>query len=420
MSDNDILLIGNGPSALSKPMGYEIDSFNGTVVRFNHYMTAGITKFVGSRTDAWVCVSLFLNRIQYPYRQVYYVKVSDEIEGEAEKIQNALEFKSPVTVIDHKWKALCCARMGYGWASAGAIATEYFLRNGYNVYLYGFDFMQPNRAHHYGDAGQRGPWHSPEYELNYFLQVLETGKVKFFHHDPKTEMASIVRQPAECGSDLAKQFEWGRTATQNGWYEWIAKREAGKSILDIGAGLGVGMQVMLDNGAASVAGYERDFRLLALKVPNLTIAADMPFKPKSYDVVTCIDVIEHVVQDKILFEKLCLFARDRVYITSPNFMRSRAGTDTHCREYTIQEFTNLFRPTEMWSGAPDGKTHHTRLLRLEGDHYLDFSDQGPWNKNEAGEILSWPVGQIPVQLSFNKTVDKMEWPCFCAIFDLQK
>ena len=36
---NRILLIGNGPSALSRKMGKEIDNFDGTVARFNYFVT---------------------------------------------------------------------------------------------------------------------------------------------------------------------------------------------------------------------------------------------------------------------------------------------------------------------------------------------------------------------------------------------
>ncbi len=48
-----LLLIGNGPSALAKKMGWQIDNYDGKVLRFNSYATDGFEEFVGSRTDFW-------------------------------------------------------------------------------------------------------------------------------------------------------------------------------------------------------------------------------------------------------------------------------------------------------------------------------------------------------------------------------
>ena len=48
-----VLLVGNGPSILDKPMGHDIDTFDGEVVRFNEFVLEP-AEYTGTRTDLWL------------------------------------------------------------------------------------------------------------------------------------------------------------------------------------------------------------------------------------------------------------------------------------------------------------------------------------------------------------------------------
>src|SRR5258708_4020800 len=103
-----------------------------------------------------------------------------------------------------------------------------------------------------------------------------------------------------------------RGDAQPGWHNLFGQLFRGKSILDVGAGLGHSRQRVAAGG-----------NMVTLRDP----AAEMPVDirtdisavpPKSYDVVTAFDVIEHVVKDAEFVAHLQRIARERVVITTPN------------------------------------------------------------------------------------------------------
>ena len=55
---NEVVLIGNGPSAVKEKLGSVIDTFE-TVVRFNTYRIDGFEDYVGTKTDIWVTCDVF-------------------------------------------------------------------------------------------------------------------------------------------------------------------------------------------------------------------------------------------------------------------------------------------------------------------------------------------------------------------------
>ena len=132
----------------------------------------------------------------------------------------------------------------------------------------------------------------------------------------------------------------GREPTQMGWYEFASALAQGGTVLDVGCGSGEGLKVL---GARSrkAVGIDLDERLrrldLDIQIKNITAIPD-----RSFDVVVCIDVIEHVETDQEFVENLARVARRLVFVSTPNFAVSRNRHRYHVREYLPDEFVQLF------------------------------------------------------------------------------
>lgn len=218
-------------------------------------------------------------------------------------------------------------------------------------------------------------------------------------------MNPLIRINQECGTDT--NISSGREPCQLGWYEWIGKKYCiNKTVLDSGAGMCDGVKLLREIGSKEVWGQDIDIRLKHLD-DNLIITSIDNIFSKSYDVVTCFDVIEHIIEDIEFFNKLIQIPKEVLAITTPNFSRSKAQNHCHCREYTIPQFVNCFSPDEIWGASPDGKVHHTLLLKKINDRYLD----------KTRSEIYYSVGNVPQNITFNhSTVDKNEWAHMCGIF----
>ncbi|MGE0420512.1 MAG: class I SAM-dependent methyltransferase, partial [Acetobacteraceae bacterium] len=126
----------------------------------------------------------------------------------------------------------------------------------------------------------------------------------------------------------------GRGPGQMGWYQFAADHlVAGKSVLDVGCGLGAGL-ALLAKPARSVKGQDLDPRLAR---PEVMIGPIEEIQDKSYDVLTCIDVIEHIEQDEAFVQQMGRVARETVFVSTPNWTASRCQWPYHVREYTPRQ-----------------------------------------------------------------------------------
>jgi hypothetical protein len=96
-------------------------------------------------------------------------------------------------------------------------------------------------------------------------------------------------------------------------------------------------------------------------------------------------------------------AKLTVFVTTPNFRRSRAGNHMHAREHTIAGFFNIMRPDELYVASPDGWAHRTRLLHRLDDGRI-VHDQWVWND------------YVPFIHRFNDTVDGECWPHMMGVW----
>jgi 2-polyprenyl-3-methyl-5-hydroxy-6-metoxy-1,4-benzoquinol methylase len=183
------------------------------------------------------------------------------------------------------------------------------------------------------------------------------------------------------------------------------------SVLDVGAGTCKGIE-LLESKGLDITGIECDARLEG-KHPKLKIGDLSMFEDKSFDYVTCVDVIEHIVEDLVAFNHMKRIARKGIFITTPNYTRSGCGNIAHCREYTIAQFANIFQPDEIWSASPDGSLHKTLVLEKVGKYYIDHSPEGADN---TLDMILLAYKKVPLDARFNYTVDGEEWGHICGIW----
>jgi SAM-dependent methyltransferase len=146
---------------------------------------------------------------------------------------------------------------------------------------------------------------------------------------------ATIRQVGDEGLDA------GRAEGQRAWYEFACQFVRGKTVLDVGCGLGYGLEI-LARSAERVHGHDVDPRLQT--AANISIGGLEQFPDKSFDVVTCVEVIEHVEDDRELVLSLTRIARQAVFITTPNWTFSRCKWPFHLREYTPMELVELLLP----------------------------------------------------------------------------
>jgi SAM-dependent methyltransferase len=169
---------------------------------------------------------------------------------------------------------------------------------------------------------------------------------------------STVRETRKVG-DLS--VEAGRGPGQLPWYEFASQFVQGKSVLDAGCGLGEGLKI-LQRAAREAIGQDLDPRL---ERADIMVKPLQEIPSKSYDVVTSIDVVEHVEQDKDFIAQLCRIARDAVFVTTPNWTITRCQWPYHLREYTPKQLETLLEPygsVQLFKGNSSGSVvfsvHH--------------------------------------------------------------
>jgi glycosyltransferase involved in cell wall biosynthesis/2-polyprenyl-3-methyl-5-hydroxy-6-metoxy-1,4-benzoquinol methylase len=239
-------------------------------------------------------------------------------------------------------------------------------------------------------------------DMNWFCDTLSVSNpTKVNSRSP------LIRVNNPCGLD--ENLSVGREPCQGGWYEWVGRTFCkDRTVLDVGAGMCSGLEILKSHGASFVQGQDVDKRLKKL-FPDLIVDDISYIDSNSFDVVTSFDAIEHVLDDKDFFRNLLRIAKRNVIITTPNFARSAARNHFHCREYTIPQFVNTFSPDELWVASPDGRHHLTLLLKKEGRVYLDLT------RGRA----EYEVEKVPEDLTFtHSTVDGAEWPHICGLFCL--
>ncbi len=151
---------------------------------------------------------------------------------------------------------------------------------------------------------------------------------------------------------------------QRSIYEAVASRVTGLVVLDIGCGTGIGTNI-LGREARFVWGIDReqkhiDFARQMYERNNLSGMGLIKFEvfdlsnPLSrelsrFNVITCIDVIEHIEDYAKAFETLKRFyipGKTTLFISTPNrnadnFPQDKPLNPHHVREFTVGEFYDI-------------------------------------------------------------------------------
>ncbi len=164
--------------------------------------------------------------------------------------------------------------------------------------------------------------------------------------------------------------------TQLEWYKFARRYVRGKSVLDVGCGLGDGLRILQEE-AVLAEGQDLDPRLARSDVKIVDIS-EIP--DQGYDVVTSMDVIEHVEDPPAFLRHLARIARVGFFLTTPNWTASRCHWPFHLREYTPREFAELLRPVGdvvLFKGTCSGSVIHEVRHPLAYYRLNDFRNWWP-------------------------------------------
>jgi hypothetical protein len=173
----------------------------------------------------------------------------------------------------------------------------------------------------------------------------------------------------------------GREPTQAFWHSWIAEFTIGKRVLDVGSGVSTVKEDLLALGTASVTTQDPcDWcpTDLHLPVEALVLAG------QTWDVVTCLDVFEHIVDYGRFARSLVALADHSVIITTPGGHITRNVNVNHYHEFLPNEVVQLFE-------AAGARLHSIRFF--QGITPIDATVPKAW-KLAATELEVHPLGFV--------------------------
>ncbi len=133
--------------------------------------------------------------------------------------------------------------------------------------------------------------------------------------------------------------------------------QSGDNVLDVGSGLGYGLTLM-SSKASRVDGIDIDQRAVRQaqdlvrqneKIKEIQVydGVHIPYQDQTFDVVTCIDVIEHVPAYLDLLLEMTRVTRRVVVVSTPNrrpehtLPNGRPRNRWHLREWSYNEFNEI-------------------------------------------------------------------------------
>lgn len=157
-------------------------------------------------------------------------------------------------------------------------------------------------------------------------------------------------QNRQCGDT---EVSAGRGSGQEPWYAFIGPQFKGDTVLDVGCGLGAGIDILAASGCFPI-GQDLDERL---RRDDVLITPLESLPSAAYDCITCIDVVEHVENDAQFVAELVRCARKAVFLTTPLSTYNRPLWPYHVREYTFPNFRTLmerFGRCDFFKGTSSG------------------------------------------------------------------
>ena len=171
LMDYDLILIGNGPSALNQEAGEVIDQIP-NICRFNKFITGKFSKNVGTRTTHWVTYW------GHQYKDKGYKEIISTCYKSPKRFSRFCKFfpkakNFPIEIIEKTKRDL-----DHKAPSAGAYALTYFMESGEyeNIAIFGFDHFS-GKGHHYANTNGRVGHHNAEKENKLFQSYIDQGRL---------------------------------------------------------------------------------------------------------------------------------------------------------------------------------------------------------------------------------------------------
>jgi len=144
-----------------------------------------------------------------------------------------------------------------------------------------------------------------------------------------------------------------KDAKQIRMYEIIANNWCiGKAVLDAGCGMGIGTNILgrealgawgIDVNSKNIDVAKQMFENMRIKFETVDLLKDAERPFATFDVVVCVEVIEHVKDFDLLLNNLKKFGdakrRTVFFISSPNRNNEALGKDKPNNEYHVREWT---------------------------------------------------------------------------------
>jgi SAM-dependent methyltransferase len=182
-------------------------------------------------------------------------------------------------------------------------------------------------------------------------------------------------------------------------YEWIARRGAGRRVLDMACGEGYGSAVLAAAGAASVVGLDanpeaHEHARLRYTAGNLSFARGLVEtygNPGQFDAVVFLQTIEHVRDPAAVLRHFreILTPAGTAYISTPNLLTlAPAGAEKsenpwHLKEYRAEEFNQLCK--SVFASVEVLGLFHARKLRLH-----EYALKAGWDRVHNGLRITKP------------------------------
>ena len=130
-------------------------------------------------------------------------------------------------------------------------------------------------------------------------------------------------------------------------YWWASRLARGRTVLDAGCGTAYGTRMLADAGAVSVTGVDIAASVLDAAAPGVPDHVELvpgdvralPLRDRSFDLVVCFEVIEHLEDPDRALHELARVAKPEgvVLVSSPNRDVYEPGNPHHVHEYTPAE-----------------------------------------------------------------------------------
>lgn len=198
-------------------------------------------------------------------------------------------------------------------------------------------------------------------------------------------------------------------------YRLLAPYCLDASVLEVGCGEGYGAELLRQAGARHVIAvdYDRDVVThVCGRYPTLAIlqanAVRLPCRASSVDVVTALQVVEHLWEQPRFVRECARVLRPggRMLLTTPNRLTFPASTNAfHARELTAIELAELAAP--YFDVIVRGLRHTEALQRWEAAHGSLVAAQlaGDWDAVLRSRVASIDTGDFELDDDADAAID---------------